>query len=581
MCRPEAVFGSREFTPCMGRVRCSYLEEYLLAAEARQNCLHVLCEIVDDEVSRCDWFLQTTGTCLECEKPTLGSCCDENRLTWRVSIGGELICDDVAACMTCTKTTSSIEDTVPRQAIALAEKLRWLLIENQRSWDGKLMTLMRDPQHKPRMYKGGSFRKTPSPVPHVESYSSDSSEEDREQVVEEEDSIEQESEEENEEEDGEEGESEGNEQEDEQEEKEEEENEEKEDIKKKRRVYSSKWSEKGPVERPLLRSLSKAASCEYDGRCGCRDDMEGVAPGEGDRAFALKMADEVLKHLTIIGAPAPLSTPTSGNKEIGKRDDREGESGGGRPPHGDGRERRSAAVGRGGCARRKVADDANAEVGGTAEIGPAARWRCGGGDGGRRGRREGREQRGGESSDGADSGVASQRMTRRVGRAGRIGIEGTESRQARDGCAGERRRARERRQPATNDGNDEQRGWRVIGRSDARFRRNRDDAMEDVAPSYIDGKRQMVYFLLRRSREEPGSSRRSPLVAEEPVRDGGMALGKYGLGRGHLWDPLVEMRMSESRVEILIVEKRIRGEFGEPNTNGARLSRVLDVGYAS
>ncbi|KAK9086745.1 hypothetical protein Syun_029139 [Stephania yunnanensis] len=33
---------------------------------------------------------------------------------------------------------------------------------------------------------------------------------------------------------------------------------------------------------------------------------------EGDRASALKLADEVLKHLAVIGAPDLSGTPTSG-----------------------------------------------------------------------------------------------------------------------------------------------------------------------------------------------------------------------------------------------------------------------------
>ncbi|KAK9104597.1 hypothetical protein Scep_021441 [Stephania cephalantha] len=36
-----------------------------------------------------------------------------------------------------------------------------------------------------------------------------------------------------------------------------------------------------------------------------------LTPSEGDRASTLKIADEVLKHLIIIGVPAPSSTPTS------------------------------------------------------------------------------------------------------------------------------------------------------------------------------------------------------------------------------------------------------------------------------
>ncbi|KAK9095042.1 hypothetical protein Scep_026511 [Stephania cephalantha] len=39
---------------------------------------------------------------------------------------------------------------------------------------------------------------------------------------------------------------------------------------------------------------------------------KALPPGEGNRASALKVADEVLKHFTIIGAPAPSGIPTSG-----------------------------------------------------------------------------------------------------------------------------------------------------------------------------------------------------------------------------------------------------------------------------
>ncbi|KAK9111772.1 hypothetical protein Scep_019291 [Stephania cephalantha] len=55
--------------------------------------------------------------------------------------------------------------------------------------------------------------------------------------------------------------------------------------------------------------------------CGCGGFDLGVhqscvckalTPGEEDRASALKMVDEVLKYLTIIGVPAPSSTPKSG-----------------------------------------------------------------------------------------------------------------------------------------------------------------------------------------------------------------------------------------------------------------------------
>ncbi|KAK9094629.1 hypothetical protein Scep_026098 [Stephania cephalantha] len=50
-------------------------------------------------------------------------------------------------------------------------------------------------------------------------------------------------------------------------------------------------------------------------------------------------------------------------------------------------------------------------------------------------------------------------------------------------------------------------------------------------------------------------------------------------GQGRLWDPLVEMRMSESRVEMLIVEKSICGECGEPkHERGTRLESRADRG---
>ncbi|KAK9147992.1 hypothetical protein Scep_006749 [Stephania cephalantha] len=39
---------------------------------------------------------------------------------------------------------------------------------------------------------------------------------------------------------------------------------------------------------------------------------KALPPSEGDRAFALKMADEVLKHLIFIGASRLSGTPTSG-----------------------------------------------------------------------------------------------------------------------------------------------------------------------------------------------------------------------------------------------------------------------------
>ncbi|KAK9093839.1 hypothetical protein Scep_025308 [Stephania cephalantha] len=39
---------------------------------------------------------------------------------------------------------------------------------------------------------------------------------------------------------------------------------------------------------------------------------KALPPSEGNRASTLKMADEVLKHLTVIGAPGPSITPTSG-----------------------------------------------------------------------------------------------------------------------------------------------------------------------------------------------------------------------------------------------------------------------------
>ncbi|KAK9083939.1 hypothetical protein Scep_030410 [Stephania cephalantha] len=42
----------------------------------------------------------------------------------------------------------------------------------------------------------------------------------------------------------------------------------------------------------------------WHGRC--------CPPSEGDRASALKLADEVLKHLEVIGAPDSSGTPTSG-----------------------------------------------------------------------------------------------------------------------------------------------------------------------------------------------------------------------------------------------------------------------------
>ncbi|KAK9158916.1 hypothetical protein Scep_005490 [Stephania cephalantha] len=42
---------------------------------------------------------------------------------------------------------------------------------------------------------------------------------------------------------------------------------------------------------------------------------KALPPSEEDRASALKMADEVLKHQTTIGASGPSGTPTSGATE--------------------------------------------------------------------------------------------------------------------------------------------------------------------------------------------------------------------------------------------------------------------------
>ncbi|KAK9083940.1 hypothetical protein Scep_030411 [Stephania cephalantha] len=59
--------------------------------------------------------------------------------------------------MTRTKITSSGDNTRAPRATVLAGELRRLLIGNQRSWDGKLMTLTRDTEQRPRMCKGGNY----------------------------------------------------------------------------------------------------------------------------------------------------------------------------------------------------------------------------------------------------------------------------------------------------------------------------------------------------------------------------------------------------------------------------------------
>ncbi|KAK9148377.1 hypothetical protein Scep_007134 [Stephania cephalantha] len=58
--------------------------------------------------------------------------------------------------------------------------------------------------------------------------------------------------------------------------------------------------------------------------------------------------------------------------------------------------------------------------------------------------------------------------------------------------------------------------WRVVDRSDARFRRNRDDAKEDVARHKLMGRNEMVCSLLRRSRGAH-CRRGAQIVAEEPT----------------------------------------------------------------
>ncbi|KAK9130840.1 hypothetical protein Sjap_011327 [Stephania japonica] len=59
--------------------------------------------------------------------------------------------------------------------------------------------------------------------------------------------------------------------------------------------------------------------------CGCHDGMEGIAAATGDWAFGVKMANEVLQHLTIFGSTAQSGVPyirwqlISSCKESGKR----------------------------------------------------------------------------------------------------------------------------------------------------------------------------------------------------------------------------------------------------------------------
>ncbi|KAK9140016.1 hypothetical protein Scep_009697 [Stephania cephalantha] len=151
-----------------------------------------------------------------------------------------------------------------------------------------------------------------TPMPQAESFSSDSNEEDREQAIHEEDSTEQESEEENASKDGdEEDESDKNEEgeseEQEEEGKKEKEEDEYEDEDEVEDVYEQMVKERGP----RAKGLSSKAKASTAG-CGCPGSLEGVAPSEGDMASALKMADEVLKHLTVIDASGPSGTPTSG-----------------------------------------------------------------------------------------------------------------------------------------------------------------------------------------------------------------------------------------------------------------------------
>ncbi|KAK9119294.1 hypothetical protein Scep_017387 [Stephania cephalantha] len=57
----------------------------------------------------------------------------------------------------------AVERLVPRTASVLAGELKRLLIGNLRSWDEKLRTLMRVTEHRPRMYKGGNCQFTTPP----------------------------------------------------------------------------------------------------------------------------------------------------------------------------------------------------------------------------------------------------------------------------------------------------------------------------------------------------------------------------------------------------------------------------------
>ncbi|KAK9140291.1 hypothetical protein Scep_009972 [Stephania cephalantha] len=92
----------------------------------------------------------------------------------------------------------------------------------------------------------------------------------------------------------------------------------------KRRIYASKWSKK---EDHVIRALVVRLKVPHQGTCLSKGQQrvkravdvvvawKALSPSEGDRAFALKMADHVLKHLTANGASSPSGTPTSGATE--------------------------------------------------------------------------------------------------------------------------------------------------------------------------------------------------------------------------------------------------------------------------
>ncbi|KAK9166465.1 hypothetical protein Scep_001656 [Stephania cephalantha] len=148
---------------------------------------------------------------------------------------------------------------VPRRATVLAGKLRRLLIGNQRSLDEKLMTLMRDPEHMPQMYKGGNCLFTRPPCL-------------QQNLL--------------------------------------------------HRIQAKKIGNKLLRKKiPLNKKVKKRMHQEMEmkkmkvKRVRWAVDVvtawKAFPSSEGDKASALKMADEVLKHLAVIGAPGLSGTPTS------------------------------------------------------------------------------------------------------------------------------------------------------------------------------------------------------------------------------------------------------------------------------